>query len=134
MVYYLIRFASWLAGRTPRPWRLRIAGSVTELIYWGWVSKRHVTIDNMAQILGTSPHDPRARRLARISWRNFGRYISDFISIPNTTREGRITRLGTLRRLRCGGHRGGESLPGASRRGDDCGPKDGPHVAGAAPR
>lgn len=93
MVYYLIRFASWLAGRTPRPWRLRIAGTVTELIYWGWVSKRHVTIDNMAQILGTSPRDPRARRLARISWRNFGRYISDFISIPNTTRDEIVARV-----------------------------------------
>ncbi|MGH2514328.1 MAG: lysophospholipid acyltransferase family protein, partial [Ktedonobacterales bacterium] len=93
MVYYLIRFASWLAGRTPRPWRLRIAGSVTELIYWGWGSKRHVTIANMAQILGTSPRDPRARRLARISWRNFGRYISDFISIPNTTRAEIVSRV-----------------------------------------
>ena len=93
MVYYLIRSASWLAGRTPRPLRLRVAGSVTELIYWGWVSKRRVTIANMAQVLGTSPRDPRARRLARISWRNFGRYISDFISIPNTTRDEIVARV-----------------------------------------
>lgn len=93
MVYYLIRLASWLAGRVPRPARLRIAGSVTELIYWAWVSKRHDTIANMAQILGTSPRDPRARRLARISWRDFGRYISDFISVPNTTRTEIVSRV-----------------------------------------
>ena len=93
MVYYLIRFASWLAGRVPRPARLRIAGSVTELIYWGWVSKRHDTNANMAQILGTSPRDPRARRMARASWRDFGRYVSDFISVPNTTRDDIISRV-----------------------------------------
>lgn len=93
MVYYLIRFASWLAARVPRPARLRIAGSVTELIYWGWVSKRHDTNANMAQILGTSPRDPRARRTARASWRDFGRYISDFISVPNTTPEDIIARV-----------------------------------------
>ena len=93
MVYYLIRFASWLAKRVPRPVRRRMAGSVTELIYWGWVSKRHDTNANMALILGTSPRDPRARRTARASWRDFGRYISDFISVPNTTREDIISRV-----------------------------------------
>ncbi len=93
MVYYLIRFASWIAGRVPRPARLRIAGSVTELIYWGWVTKRHHTNANMAQILGTSPRDPRARRMARASWRDFGRYISDFITVPNTTREDIVSRV-----------------------------------------
>ena len=93
MIYYSMRFASWLAGRIPRRWRLRIAGTLTELIYWGWVSKRHATIANMAQILGTSPRDPRARRLARVSWRNFGRYVSDFIDIPNTTREAIVARI-----------------------------------------
>ncbi len=93
MVYYLIRLASWLAGKVPRPARLAIAGSVTVLIYYGWISKRHVTIENMAQILGTTTSDPRARRLARVSWRNFGRYISDFIYMPNTTREAIVARL-----------------------------------------
>ncbi len=93
MVYYLIRFATWLAGKVPRRVRLSVAGFVSELIYLGWVRKRRVTIANMAQILGTSPRDPRARRLARHSWRNFGRYVSDFIYMPNTTRDAIIARL-----------------------------------------
>jgi KDO2-lipid IV(A) lauroyltransferase len=93
MVYYLIRLASWLAGKVPRRARLVVAGFVTELIYFGWVGKRHVTIANMAQILGTTPSDPRARQLARRSWRNFGRYVSDFIYMPNTTRDAIIARL-----------------------------------------
>lgn len=93
MVYYLIRFASWLAGKTPRPLRLALAGSVTVLIYYGWVSKRRVTIANMAQILGTTTRDPKARHLARISWRNFGRYVSDFVYMPNTTRDALLARI-----------------------------------------
>jgi KDO2-lipid IV(A) lauroyltransferase len=93
MVYYLLRLASWLAGRVPRPARLALAGVAAELIYFGWVSKRHDTNANMAQILGTSPRDPRARRLARVSWRNFGRYISDFLNVPNTTRVEIVARI-----------------------------------------
>ena len=92
MVYYLIRLASWLAGKVPRRVRLAVAGPAAELIYFGWVSKRHATIANMAQVLGTSPRDPRARQLARHSWRNFGRYISDFLYLPNTTKEAIVAR------------------------------------------
>ncbi len=85
MVYWLTRMASWLAGHVPRRVRMRIAGPLTVLVYYAWAAKRHVTIANMAQILGTSPADPRARRLARTSWRNYGRYISDFFYLPNAT-------------------------------------------------
>ncbi|HEV8192726.1 MAG TPA: hypothetical protein VGP82_14775, partial [Ktedonobacterales bacterium] len=67
MIYYLTRLASWLAGHVPRPIRLAIAGPVTVLIYLGWLAKRHNTIANMAQVLGTSESDPRARQLARDS-------------------------------------------------------------------
>jgi KDO2-lipid IV(A) lauroyltransferase len=85
MVYYLTRLASWLAGRVPRPVRLALAGPLTVLVYYGWVAKRRVTIANMAQILGTTPDDPAAMRLARDSWRNYGRYVSDFFYLPNST-------------------------------------------------
>ncbi len=93
MVYWLTEFASWLAGKVPRRARLAIAGPLTTLIYYAWVSKRHVTIANMAQVLGVSPRDARARRLARQSWRNYGRYISDFIYLPNATREQVLERM-----------------------------------------
>lgn len=87
MVYWLTQFASWLAGKVPRRARLALAGPLTTLVYYAWVSKRRVTIANMAQTLGTTPDDPRARRLARQSWRNYGRYLSDFFYLPNATRE-----------------------------------------------
>ena len=61
MVYQLTRFVQWLAGRVPRPVRLRVAGPITVLVYYAWAAKRQVTITNMAQILDTTPGDPHAR-------------------------------------------------------------------------
>src|SRR5512146_2427136 len=92
MVYWLTRLASWLTGRVPRRARLALAGPLTTLVYYLWASKRRVTIANMAQIIGATPDDPRARRLARQSWRNYGCYLSDFIYLPNATFEEVVAR------------------------------------------
>jgi KDO2-lipid IV(A) lauroyltransferase len=89
----MTRFVQWLAGRVPRPVRLRVAGPVTVLVYYAWAAKRKVTIANMAQILDTTPTDPRARFLARLSWRNYGRYLSDFFYLPSATREEILGRM-----------------------------------------
>jgi lauroyl/myristoyl acyltransferase len=93
VVYYLTRFASWLAGRVPRRARLALAGPITVLVYYAWVAKRRATIANMAQVLGVSERDPRAKRLARDSWRNYGRYISDFFYLPNATFDEMLARM-----------------------------------------
>lgn len=93
MVYWLTRVASWLMGKIPRRARLALAGPLTTLVYYAWVSKRRVTIANMAQVAGVSPDDPRARRLARQSWRNYGRYLSDFFYLPNASREQVMARV-----------------------------------------
>lgn len=93
MVYWMTQFASWLAGKVPRRARLALAGPLTTLVYVLWASKRRVTIANMAHILGVSPQDPQARRLARQSWRNYGRYLSDFFYLPNATREQVLARM-----------------------------------------
>lgn len=85
MVYYLMRLAHWIAARVPRPVRLAIAGPLTVLVYYAWGAKRRVTIANMAQVLGTTPRDPRARKLARDSWRNYGYYLSDLFYLPSAT-------------------------------------------------
>jgi KDO2-lipid IV(A) lauroyltransferase len=93
MVYWLTRLASWLTGKVPRRARLALAGPLTTLVYYAWVSKRRVTIANMAQVAGVPPDDPRARRLARQSWRNYGRYLSDFFYLPNASREQVMARV-----------------------------------------
>jgi KDO2-lipid IV(A) lauroyltransferase len=54
-------------------------------VYWGWPEKRRNTIDNMAHVLGRPATDRQVRRLARRSWRNYGRYVADFLNFPNIT-------------------------------------------------
>ena len=87
-----MRLAHWLAKRVPRPTRLAIAGPLTVLVYYAWKAKRRVTIANMAQVLGTSPRDPRARKLARDSWRNYGYYLSDLFYLPSATQSEIVAR------------------------------------------
>lgn len=87
-----MRLAHWLAKRVPRPARLAIAGPLTVLVYYAWKAKRRVTIANMAQVLGTSPRDPRARKLARDSWRNYGYYLSDLFYLPSATQSEIVAR------------------------------------------
>jgi KDO2-lipid IV(A) lauroyltransferase len=83
----------WLAARVPRRPRLLIAGALCELVYWGWPAKRRVTIANMAQVLGTSVKDARARVLARRSWRNYGRYVGEFFYLPSSSVKEVLDRL-----------------------------------------
>jgi lauroyl/myristoyl acyltransferase len=85
MIYWMTRLLEWLAGRVPRRPRLWIGGALAELVYLAWPSKRHITVANMAQVAGVPVSDPRARWLARRSWRNYGRYVADFFWLPNST-------------------------------------------------
>jgi KDO2-lipid IV(A) lauroyltransferase len=90
MRYWLLRAATWLAARVPRGARIGIAGAATTLVFYLWRSKQRATVANMAQILGAGERDPYAFRLARDSWRDHGRYISDFLAFsarPERTRD-----------------------------------------------
>lgn len=79
--------ADWICSRVPRRPRLWISGGLGELVYWAWAAKRHVTVANMAQVLGKPASDPQVRAVARRSWRNYGRYVSDLFALPGTTAE-----------------------------------------------
>jgi lauroyl/myristoyl acyltransferase len=85
MIYWLLRSATWLVRWTPSRPRQTIAGLLCEAVYWCWPEKRRNTINNMAQVLGRPASDRRVRRLARHSWRNYGRYLVDFFNFPNVT-------------------------------------------------
>jgi lauroyl/myristoyl acyltransferase len=93
MAYWMHRILVWLAGHVPRRLRLWIGGTLTELVYLFWVSKRRVTIANMAQVTGLPPSHPRVLWLARRTWRNYGRYVADFFYLPNTTPSAVLARL-----------------------------------------
>jgi lauroyl/myristoyl acyltransferase len=85
VLYWVTRFLTWLADRVPARPRMWTAGTLTELIYWLWVSKRRHTLANMAQVLGRPASDPQVRWTARRSWHSYGRYLAEFFNLPNTT-------------------------------------------------
>jgi KDO2-lipid IV(A) lauroyltransferase len=82
-IYFLARSGNTLARWTPQSARHALGASIGAASYFGWPSKRSVTRLNMAQITGRPAHDPYVKRLALASWRNYGRYASDFISFTH---------------------------------------------------
>jgi len=81
--YFLARSGNTLARWTPQSARHALGASIGVASYLGWPSKRFVTRLNIAQITGRPVHDPYVKHLALASWRNYGRYASDFISFPH---------------------------------------------------
>jgi KDO2-lipid IV(A) lauroyltransferase len=55
---------------------------VTSASYLGWRSKRLVTQENMAKVLGLPVTDSRVRRAALGAWSNYGRTASYLICLP----------------------------------------------------
>ena len=82
-IYFLARSGNTLARWTPQSARHTLGASIGAASYWGWPSKRYITRLNIAQITGRPVDDPFVKRLAFASWRNYGRYASDFISFPH---------------------------------------------------
>jgi lauroyl/myristoyl acyltransferase len=82
-IYFLARSGNTLARWTPQSARHALGASIGAASYLGWPSKRYVTRLNIAQITGRPVHDPYVNRLALASWRNYGRYASDFINFPH---------------------------------------------------
>ncbi|HLI70616.1 MAG TPA: lysophospholipid acyltransferase family protein [Ktedonobacteraceae bacterium] len=81
--YWLARAGISLAGWTPRSVRYGLSSAISSASYLGWRSKRLVTQQNMARVLGLPVRDPRVKRAAFLSWSNYGRTASDLIYFPH---------------------------------------------------
>jgi lauroyl/myristoyl acyltransferase len=81
-VYWLARSGIAIVGRTPRPVRHALASTVTSASYLGWRSKRRVTRENMAKVMGLPVGDYRVRRAALASWSNYGRTAANLVCLP----------------------------------------------------
>ncbi|MFY1670370.1 lysophospholipid acyltransferase family protein [Plantactinospora sp. WMMB334] len=81
-MYWLARSGIAVAGRTPRRVRNGLASTVTSASYLGWRSKRVVTQENMAKVLGLPVSDLRVKRAALSSWSNYGRTAASLICLP----------------------------------------------------
>ncbi len=84
-------------GRPPRPWVYTLNRGLAQLVplsfgYWLsvpiadifyvlWKSKRQKTERNHARILGRPPDDPLVQHMAHRTFRHFGRYIVELLSV-----------------------------------------------------
>jgi lauroyl/myristoyl acyltransferase len=82
MVYWLWRGTAALVQRLPS--RLSYAGAVVtgELAYLGWHSRRRVTKANFAVVLRRDKDDPEVARVARRTFRNFAKYVTEIMRFP----------------------------------------------------
>jgi KDO2-lipid IV(A) lauroyltransferase len=70
-----------LARVMPLSLAYHISLPIADLFYWLWASKREGALRNYARMLGCSPDDERVQRLARSSFRNFGKYIVELLHV-----------------------------------------------------
>jgi KDO2-lipid IV(A) lauroyltransferase len=82
-VYYLARAGNAVSRWTPQAARYALGNIIGLVSYLGWPSKRRITRLNMAQVTGRETDDPYVKRLAMVSWRNYGRYAADFMHFPH---------------------------------------------------
>ncbi|HTE83344.1 MAG TPA: lysophospholipid acyltransferase family protein [Dehalococcoidia bacterium] len=87
IIYLLWRLATLLLNRLP----LRVSYACAALLANGaflfWGEKRRNTIENMLHVLPEAD-DSTARRVARDSWRNYGKYLVDFLRAAGGRTEG----------------------------------------------
>lgn len=81
-VYWLAHSGIAVAGRTPPRVRHVLASTVTSASYLGWRSKRLVTQENMAKVLGLPANHTLVRRAALRSWSNYGRTAASLLCLP----------------------------------------------------
>jgi KDO2-lipid IV(A) lauroyltransferase len=70
-----------LASIVPLELGYLVSTPIADLFYLLWREKRESTRRNYARLLNRSPDDPEVERLARNSFRHFGRYIAELLSV-----------------------------------------------------
>jgi KDO2-lipid IV(A) lauroyltransferase len=82
-----VMFWAWRVGATlvqRLPSRLVYAGAVIggEITYLGWATKREIAKHNLAVVLGRAQTDVEVARVARKSFRNFAKYLTEIMRFP----------------------------------------------------
>lgn len=86
------------------PARLTYAGAVLsgEIAYVTWHRRRRITRENFAVVLGRHPDHPEVARIARRTFRNFAKYVTEIMRFPHLTLEdfSRLVHIDGLEHLR----------------------------------
>jgi lauroyl/myristoyl acyltransferase len=96
MLYVLMVIGQALARVVPTRIRWAIGGAISESIYWLWPAKRRATQENMSVVLGLPVEHAEVQRVARLSWRNYGRFSGDLFDISNHTTDFFLDRITDL--------------------------------------
>jgi KDO2-lipid IV(A) lauroyltransferase len=80
-----MRLLGWLVARIPRRW-LEAFGALLGTLVWATRIRRRVVLDNLRLAFPEKTEEER-RRIAKATFVNLGRMISDFVRIPFLGRE-----------------------------------------------
>ena len=86
MVYWLFRLTILITRPLPLWLGYRVAASVAEICYHFFSRQRTGLNQNMAVVLD-SDDEQEVDAVARRSFRNFGKFVIDFIHFPSITQE-----------------------------------------------
>ncbi|MGH2583519.1 MAG: lysophospholipid acyltransferase family protein [Dehalococcoidia bacterium] len=79
MIYYWLLRLGTVARFMPLRVAYWLAAVIAELFWLVWRSKRNASVANLTQVLGDTE---AARTASRRSFRNYGRYLIDFVRAP----------------------------------------------------
>lgn len=81
-LYLVIQIGALLSRVIPRSWRYVIGSAIGDLVYLLMWQKRRILLGNSSVVVGTATHDPAVRSLARRSFRNYFKYLVEFLELP----------------------------------------------------
>src|SRR3990172_13162116 len=76
-----------LAQLVPLSFGYWLSVPIVDIFYLLWARKRETAIRNHARILGRRPDDPIVERMAHRTFRQFGRYIVELLSVQGWSLE-----------------------------------------------
>ena len=86
-----------LDAALPRPARFLVATALGEVAYWLLPGKRAAALDNMRRVLGPDTPESEVRAVARRSFRNYAKYLSEFSHLPRWREEDLETLMSSVR-------------------------------------
>ncbi len=81
------RTASWIVGHLPAEPTYRVGGWISMIGYAASPLRRKWLRANFSHVLGVSPDDKAAGRMARKAYRNYARYILELMRLPWLSKE-----------------------------------------------
>src|SRR5437867_2261256 len=83
----LLAWNAWqrIDALLPREVRFALATGVGELLFWALPGKRAAVLRNMEHVLGPDAPRGRVRLVAKRSFRNYAKYLSEFTHLPRWT-------------------------------------------------